>query len=153
MQRANALNYLQHESNYKYVYECDVDYILKATNKNITFLITNSFPVANVKNDNIMRYSYNDSGVTCEINGVECQGVRVLYKVSSYYDLNQMGVEDSAEFNDFTKAVEWCHDKLQHSIVMMQNTETGATAIYTPNYYAEHFEGDANIFFNNLYTD
>lgn len=72
MQRANVLNYLQHESNYKYVYECDVDYILKATNKNITFLIANSFPVANVKNDNIMRYSYNDAGVTCEVNGVEC---------------------------------------------------------------------------------
>lgn len=77
----------------------------------------------------------------------------ILYKVASYYDLNQKGVEDSADFYDFANAVEWCHDKLQHSIVMMQNTNTGAGHIYTPNYYAEHFEGDANIFFSDLYTD
>lgn len=74
-----------------------------------------------------------------------------MYKCTSYYDLNQRGCEDSAYYASFTNAIEWAHGKLMDgNIILLANENTGASVIYTPDYYQINFDGDAYAFFKGV---
>lgn len=65
------------------------------------------------------------------------------YKVSSYYDMKYLGLEDTFYTNDWTEVEDEAHKKLmQGNCVLIQNLMTGKEIKLSPDEYDETFDGE-----------